>query len=55
MPARRPSKPVVRVQDTPNWLLEIPTKLELTREQLAERKLIDQRKWKSITKGSNPG
>lgn len=33
-----------------NWLLEIPTKLSITLDDLKQRKVLDQRRWYSLTK-----
>jgi hypothetical protein len=46
MPKLSSSKQV----DTPNWLLEIPAKIELTKEELCERRMMDQRRWHSLSK-----
>lgn len=36
---------------TPNWLLEIPAKLDISRRELEERRMIDKRRWDSVVKG----
>ena len=54
--ARKPiqsRKNVSEQSKTVNWLLEIPAKLDITREDLEQRKVMDQRRWHSITKANN--
>ena len=47
-------KPKNKTKETksPNWLLEIPAKLDLTIEDIKVRRVMDQRKWISIAKSS---
>ena len=35
---------------TPNWLLEIPAKLDIELNDLYQRKVLDQRRWQSVVK-----
>ena len=52
---RKPPKLSSRqAEPTPNWLLEIPAKLDLTKEQLQARKAFDQRRWHCMVKCSDP-
>jgi hypothetical protein len=45
-PFRNPPKlSTKQIEQTPNWLLEIPSKLEITIEDVLERKYFDQRRW----------
>ena len=55
-PGRKPTlKPKQNeVAKTPNWLLEIPAKLEVTREQIQERRLMDEARWMSVAKALQP-
>ena len=52
-PKRKPKLSSKQVEQTPNWLLEIPSRLELTKEELSQRKVMDQRRWKSVAKTDN--
>lgn len=51
-PKRMPKLSNKQAEPTPNWLLEIPAKLEITKQELCERKVFDQRRWHSISKTS---
>lgn len=52
---RKPSRPLVDKQQenkpaVSNWLLEIPTKLALTMDDLKQRKVFDTKRWNCLVK-----
>jgi hypothetical protein len=49
---RMPKLSSKQTESTPHWLLEVPSKLEITKEDLCKRKVLDQRRWKAIAKSN---
>ena len=39
-------------EQIPNWLLEIPAKIELTKEEMYMRKVMNQKRWMSMAKAN---
>ena len=50
-PVRKPKEAEVK---TPNWLLEIPSKLETTKYDIESRRHMDEARWMSTTKALSP-
>lgn len=52
--ARKPTRTKTTQNKTPNWLLQIPAKLDVTLEDLQRKSVMDNRKWLSIAKTNDP-